>query len=293
MAMKWLELSAYVESSEAEVVAEVFGRFASGGVAIEDASQRQARVRIFLPVDDSLSRKRLELEEALSRLALVSHIELLQSEIEEQEWEAAWRKHYHTLRLGERLVIKPAWEEYRARAGEVVIELDPGMAFGTGEHATTRLCLLALERHLRPGMVVLDLGTGSGVLAIAAAKLGAASVLALDTDPTAVGVARGNVEANGVAGVVTVEEGTLSWRGGLWQRGYDLTVANITAYVIQELSHPLVRSLKAGGVLIAGGIDGELEGGVVDGLGGAGARIVEVLAEDRWRAIVARAGEAG
>jgi len=301
--LRWLELSAEVDSSDAEVVAEVLGRFGYGGAAIEEeaalgegqkpfpSQKRRARVRTFLPIDNSLPEKRSQLEVALTHLALEEPIELLQCEIEEQEWETAWRKHYKTLKVSQRLIIKPAWEDYEAEVGEVVIELDPGMAFGTGQHATTRLCLVALEGFLRPGAAVLDLGTGSGILAIAAAKLGASSVLALDINPAAVEVARSNVEANGLARLVAVAEGTLPQGRGTWQGSFDLVAANIVADVIEELAYPLTRSLKANGILIAGGILGERLDGVVEGLEEAGANIIDVLAEGGWRTIVAQAEE--
>ncbi len=300
--MRWLELSTNVDSSDAEVVAEVLGRFGNGGVAIEEeviwdhgeqplpSQKRRATVRIFLPVDNSLPRKRSELAEALACSVPQIPIELLQCEIDEQEWETAWRKHYKTLEVGNRLIIKPAWEDYEAVAGQVVIELDPGMAFGTGQHATTRLCLLALETYLRPEAVVLDLGTGSGILAIAAAKLGASSVSALDINPAVVVIARSNVEVNGVAGLVTVEQGTLprDAKGRL----FDLVVVNITADVIEELSHPLASCLEPRGILIASGFAEDRLEGVIERLGQAGIKTMEVLAEDRWRTLVAQA-EAG
>jgi len=300
--LRWLELSADVDSGDAEVVAEVLGRFGCGGVATEEKAasgeddgpfanqQRRARVTAFLPIDDSLPTKRSQLEGALTHLALKEPTELHQCETDDQQWETAWRKHYKTLKVGQRLIIKPAWEDYEAEVGQVVIELDPGMAFGTGQHATSRLCLVALERFLRPGALVLDLGTGSGILAIAAAKLGASSVLALDIDPVAVGIARSNVEASGLAHLVTVEEGTLPWGQGNWQGSFDLVAANIVADVIEELAHPLAGSLKANGVLIAGGIIGERLDGVVKGLEEVGLDIIDGLAEGGWRTIVARAG---
>ena len=301
--MRWLELSADVDSGDAEVVAEVLGRFGCGGVAIEEEAasgedeepfptrKRRARVRTFFPIDNSLPKKRSQLEEALTHLALREPIELLQCEIDDQQWETAWRKHYKTLKVGQRLIIKPAWEDYEAEAGQVVIELDPGMAFGTGQHATTRLCLVALEGFLRPGAAVLDVGTGSGILAIAAAKLGASSVLALDINPAAVEIARSNVAANGLARPVAVEEGTLPRGQSTWQGSFDLVAANIVADVIEELAHSLTRSLKTNGVLIAGGILEERLDGVAERFEEAGVRIIDVLAEDGWRAIVARAGK--
>jgi len=300
--LRWLELSARVDSSKADVVAEVLGRFGYGGVAIEEelvwghgeqpfpSQERRATVKIFLPLDNSLPRKRLELAEALACSVPQIPVELVHCEIDEQEWGTAWRKHYKTLRVGNCLIIKPAWEDYEAMAGQVVIEIDPGMAFGTGQHATTRLCLLAFETYLRPGMMVLDLGTGSGILAIAAAKLGASPVLALDINPAVVVIARSNVEANGVAGVVTVEQGTLPQ--GAKGKIFDLVAANITADVIGELSHPLSKCLKPRGILIAGGFTEERLEEVVERLDQVGMKTMEVLAEEQWRTVVAQA-EAG
>lgn len=302
--MRWLELTAQVESSEAEAVAEVFGRFGYGGVAIEEEAiwgsedeapfpnqKRRATIRIFLPIDGSIPKKRRELEEALTCLALKNPIKLFPCEIDEQEWGTAWRKHYKTLKVGQRLLIKPSWEDYKASADQVVVELDPGMAFGTGQHATTRLCLVALERYLRAGMAVLDLGTGSGILAIAAAKLGASSVLALDINTAAVEVARSNVQANGLCHLVTVEQGTLPRDEATWRGSSDLVVANIVAGVIEELADFLASSLKAQGILIVGGIVGGRLDGVIARLEEEGLRIIEVLAEGEWRTVVAQAKE--
>lgn len=288
--MRWLELTAAVDSSDVDVVAEVLGRFGYGGVAIEEQGS-QATVRIFIPIDNSLAERRLELEGGLTQLVLKSPLKLHQRESVEQDWETSWKKYYKTLAIGERLIIKPSWQDYTATPEQVVIEIDPGMAFGTGQHATTRVCLVALERHLRPGMAVLDLGTGSGILAIAAAKLGASRVLALDINPAAVAVARSNAEANGVSDLMTVALGTLP-TDKTRRRNFDLVVANITAKVIDELAEPLVRSLKPQGIIIAGGIIEECLEEVSMRLQEARARIIDVLSDGEWRTILAQSGEA-
>ena len=287
--MRWLELVAAVDSSDVDVVAEVLGRFSYGGVAIEEQGS-QAAVRVFLPIDNSLAERRSKLEEGLAQLVLKNPLKLHERESVEQDWETSWKKHYKTLAIGERLIIKPSWLDYTATPEQVVIEIDPGMAFGTGQHATTRVCLLALERHLRPGMVVLDLGTGSGILAIAAAKLGASQVLALEINPAAVAVARSNAEANGVSDLMAVALGTLP-KYKTWRRNFDLVIANITARVIDELSEPLVSSLKPQGILIAGGIIEECLEGVSMRLEEAGARIIDILSDEEWRTIVAQSVE--
>lgn len=278
-----------MDSSDVDVVAEVLGRFGYGGVAIDEQGN-QATVKVFLPIDNSLAKRRSELEESLAHLVLKNPLMLHERERVEQDWETLWKKHYKTLPIGERLIIKPSWEDYTATPEQVVIEIDPGMAFGTGQHATTRGCLVALERHLRRGMAVLDLGTGSGILAIAAAKLGASQVLALDINPAAVAVARSNAQANGVSDAVAVTLGTLP-KDKTWRRTFDLVVANITAQVIDELAEPLVRSLKPQGILIAGGIIEERLEEVSMRLQKEGARIIGVLSDAEWRTIVAQAGE--
>ena len=287
--MRWLELVAAVDSSDVDVVAEVLGRFSYGGVAIEEQGS-QAAVRVFLPIDNSLAERRSELEEGLAQLVFKNPLKLHERESVEQDWETSWKKHYKTLAIGERLIIKPSWQDYTATPEQVVIEIDPGMAFGTGQHATTRECLLALERHLRPGMVVLDLGTGSGILAIAAAKLGASRVLALEINPAAVAVARSNAEANGVSDLMAVALGTLP-KYKTWRRNFDLVIANITARVIDELAEPLVCSLRPQGILIAGGIIEECLEGVSMRLEEAGARIIDILSDEEWRTIVAQSIE--
>ena len=288
--MRWLELTATVDSSDVDVVVEVLGRFGYGGVAIEEQGS-EATARIFFPIDNSLAERRLGLEEGLTQLVLKNPPKLHEQESVEQDWETSWKKHYKTITIDERLIIKPSWEDYTATPEQVVIEIDPGMAFGTGQHATTGMCLVALERHLRPGMAVLDLGTGSGILAIAAAKLGASQVLALDINPAAVAVARSNAQANGVSDVMAVALGTLP-RDETWRRNFDLVGANITAQIIGELAEPLVRSLQPQGILIAGGIIEECLEEVSMRLQEARARIIDILSDGEWRTIVAQSGEA-
>ena len=156
-------------------------------------------MRAYLAVEPGLDEKRRQVEEALWHLRQIASIPEPQFRtVVEEEWANAWKEHFHVTRIGQRLVVKPSWREYTPQADDIVLELDPGMAFGTGLHPTTQMCLLALEKYVRGGERVLDLGTGSGILAIAAVKLGAAACLATDIDPVAVEAARANVAANGV-----------------------------------------------------------------------------------------------
>jgi len=204
-------------------------------------------------------------------------------ELAQADWATAWREQFTVLHIGRRLVVRPTWLSYSPPPDEVVIELDPGMAFGTGLHPTTRQCLLALEKYLRPGMSVLDLGSGSGILAIAAAKLGADAVLALDTDPTAVEVARANVRANGVQERITVAHGSLPEVQGT----FDLVLVNILARVIVELvAQGLIDRLKAGGFIVTAGIIEEQTAEVEAALCGQGITIVERQVERDWVSLV-------
>jgi ribosomal protein L11 methyltransferase len=207
--------------------------------------------------------------------------------LREEDWANAWKAHFRVHKVGTRVVIKPSWQSYAVAAEEVVVELDPGMAFGTGLHPTTRTCLEALEKHLTPEMNVLDLGTGSGILAIAAAKLGAASVLAMDIDPVAVKTARANVRINRVQRKVKVRRGTLPLPHP--DHKSDLILANIIAKVIMELAHALITALKPGGILIASGIIQEHQAEVENHLLLTGALPLGAIREGDWLTLVYQA----
>ncbi len=254
--MNWLEVCVETTGEGAEAVAEVLSRFAPRGVALEAGPEGFGAgpvvVRAYLPADDELPRTRRQVEEALWHLSQILPLpEPTFRTVAETDWAEAWKQHLTVLHIGRRLVVRPSWLPYTPTEEEVVLELDPGMAFGTGTHPTTQMCLLALEERIRPGARVLDLGTGSGILAIAAAKLGAGRVLALDTDPQAVAVARENVRRNGVVDRVRVARGSLAQAIGR----FDLVVVNILAQVIMEMADQgLARRLTPEGVLVAAGL---------------------------------------
>jgi ribosomal protein L11 methyltransferase len=306
--MNWLELSVEVDPEAVEPVSELFARYGyNAGVVVEQmliAPQeehedwealthpeidptRPVSVRTYLPNDDEAAEKRRQVEQALWHLGQMREVGPLRVEVrEEEDWANAWKAYYGILRVGERLVIKPSWLEYTPREGDLVLDLDPGMAFGTGLHPTTRLCLRALEGHVRPGMRILDLGTGSGILAIAAAMLGGpgAHVTALDTDNVAVEATRQNVERNRLSPQIEVEQG--STREARSDGPYDLIVANILASVIIELARPLHRLLKPGGTLISSGIFIDRGDKVVDALESAGLPVREKKQEGDWLCLI-------
>jgi len=281
-AARWLELSVEVAPDAEEAVADVLRRHVYSGVSIE-AAEASVVVKGYLPVDGDLARRRRALRRHLAPLALPSP--LCSRWLSEEDWDHAWKEFFPVLRVSPRLVVCPTWRSYRARWGEAVIRLDPGMAFGTGQHPTTLMCLRALEELLRPGMDVLDLGTGSGILALAAARLGATSVLALDIDPQAVAVARENVRLNRLASVVQVEVGSLDEPP---RASFDLAMANISAAVIVEMAHALAEVLRPGGVLIVAGFSAESAERVSSALARTGLVVERALADGDWRAHIAR-----
>lgn len=260
--MGWLELTQEVDEESAEAVVELFSRYCRGSAVVEQQvgtedggeplPQPVTRIRAYLAPSDDQVEVLLRIQQGLWHLSQIHSLPDLQIvRLEDKDWERAWQDHYHVLRIGRRIVIRPSWRTYEPQPDDIVITLDPGMAFGTGLHPSTRLCVQALEDAVRPGMRVLDMGTGSGILAIAAAFLGAARVTAIDNDPIAVKAATENVLANGMRSRIEVKLGSMEAISG----EFDLIVVNILAHVIQEmLTRDLARHLRPGGQFIAAGI---------------------------------------
>lgn len=212
-------------------------------------------------------------------------LEMEMQNVADEDWSENWKKYYKPFRVGNRLVVKPTWETYSAQPDDLVIELDPGMAFGTGTHETTNMCMRLLERHLRGGMRVMDVGTGSGILAIAAARLNAKEVLAIDIDPDAVKVAKENIALNGVGNTVRAVVGDLCKSEAM---PCELATANIVADAICMLAAPLTRHLEAGGLLICSGIIREREQDVLDAAREAGYTVHDRIEKGEWVALALR-----
>jgi len=294
----WLQMAVEVAGIDSELVADALRPHCPGGVAIEPAlrplpggdsylidGDGPATVKGYLPAGES-ARLRRSLRLALRFAPLQRPPRWRRARrLPEDGWRDAWKRYFGVLRVGQRLVVKPSWAKYTPREGDIVIQIDPGLAFGTGQHPTTAMCLRALEELVEPGMAVLDLGTGSGILAMAAARLGADRVLALDLDPQAVKAARRNAAHSGLAGVVEVREGTLDEEGG---DPFDLIVANISGEAIKRLAPAFARSLNAGGWVVASGFLEDAAGGLALAIESVGLAVERVLAEGAWRAIVAR-----
>lgn len=207
-------------------------------------------------------------------------------EIHEEEWSENWKQYYKPTNIGRRVVIKPQWEEYRASEGELVIDMNPGMAFGTGTHETTRMCLEAIEEEIRQGDRVLDIGCGSGILSILSAKLGAETVIAVDLDEVAVKVSRENVKMNGTEGIVTVRQGNLMETIDPEKEKSDLILINIIADVIILMAPDLPRFLAPGGKLILSGIILEKTREVRDAMEKLGVQIIREIRQGEWSALV-------
>lgn len=321
--MNWLELSVSVDQEAAESVSEILATYGyNGGVVAEPAwiagddgpefaydPTLPVTLRTYLLLDDQAEAVRQQIEQALWYLGRLRPVGALTVRtLADEDWATTWKQHYHVQRLGERIVIVPSWLEYTPQPADVVLHLDPGMAFGTGLHPTTQLCLCQLEHLVQPDSYVLDLGTGSGILAIAAAKLGAASVLALDNDPLAVQVATENVALNGVQQSIEVALGSLGagqqmghWLSGDFGpdapaatsvptplTGFTLICANLIARVLVILSNDLAAVLSPGGILLSSGIILERENEVVEALAAAGLELCQRHQEGEWIALLHR-----
>jgi ribosomal protein L11 methyltransferase len=264
----WLELAVESDSEAVEAVAELFARHGyNQGVVVEEAftqdqdgdnlavdPTRPVMVRTFLAEADANAGTIEAIRQALWHLGRMRHVGDLQvTRRREEDWANAWKAHFSVHRIGRRVTVCAPWHEYTPGADEVVVELDPGMAFGTGLHPSTRLTMLALEESLRPDDTVLDVGAGSGILSIAAALLGASRVDGVDIEPVAVRSARENAARNGVADRVRIEEGSVG-PGAPFSGEYDLVLANIIARILIELAPHLAAAVKPGGALVLAGI---------------------------------------
>jgi ribosomal protein L11 methyltransferase len=313
----WHELTIWTANEAVEMVANFLHERGAGGVVIEesgslnrdrdtslgqwyelplnDIPEGQAVVQAYFAGEEDAKAAEAGIRALLDELAGYP-IETGPGKtgiriVKEEDWANGWKQFFKPVRISERLVVKPSWEQYEARPGEIVLELDPGMAFGTGTHATTSLCLRALEKNVRPGMTVIDVGTGSGILSIAAVRLGARRVLALDLDPVAVKSAAENVAMGGLSDRIDVQESDLlqAVRDGRAKDVLpaDLVVANLLAEIVLTFVPDVYQALAAGGIYITSGIIGRKANDVRQALEAAGFRIAAVDAEDDWVAITA------
>ena len=300
--MKWIELSVEVPPEYVEPMVQVFTRYGDGGVAIEqrveDLSDDNSLMidadmilRTYLLLDDTVKERRGYIDLAVR---LIAHtypaLSLREKVVENEDWESAWKEHFQILRIGKRVIIVPSWKDYQCKATEAVVNLDPGMAFGTGHHPTTRLCLEELERLVGCGNSVLDLGVGSGILSIASARLGSKLVVGLDLDPIAVKVARRSFKLNGVLSAVKAYTGTLPQSCAM-PYTFDVAVANISSKAVLANLSELNKCLKTGGFLIASGFLQEQVDEFLSGALGNGLTLTTTRHLQDWAALVFQKGQ--
>ncbi|WP_027365405.1 50S ribosomal protein L11 methyltransferase [Desulfotruncus alcoholivorax] len=301
---KWLEVAVACTREKVEATANVLNEMGSGGVVIDDPalivdyinkgsvetvapSLGQSAgggvvVKGYFPAGQGTGGQLEQLAACLGQLGVTWS----SSEVLEEDWATAWRKYYKPIKVGKRFVIKPSWEDYIHSGDEIIIELDPGMAFGCGTHETTAMCLALLEQEVRGGELVYDVGTGSGILAVAAALLGAKKVVAVDIDEVAVRTAAENIRLNNVSDKVTVRQGNLL--EGSANVRVDIIVANIIADVIKALAPDTPAALKDGGRLIASGIIRERADEVELALRNEGLACERRMEKGEWVAMVCR-----
>ena len=273
--LKWLEIAVTASPSQEEELYDLLSERRLGGWIVE-ADEPKLVLVFYLSCESGWEIRLGSLKDALRRMS--AEVEIRRS-VTDDDWANCWKQYYHVRHLGQTLVIRPSWEEYQAKDGEHVITLDPGMAFGTGLHPSTSNCLVLAEDFLLNNQAgsVLDVGTGSGIIAIEAALLGAESVLASDIDPVAVHVAKDNVAINGQEERVRVIE-----YDGVPEGEYDLVVANIVAAVHLVQAADYARAVKAGGCLIVSGIIDFRRDEVVQALQEQGFAIDRETLDDEW-----------
>lgn len=298
--MDWIEIRVVVDGEAAEAVAEALQPFAyQGSVVLEQlgdmenldprALEPHATVKMVHPQDENAPAWQQKVEEILYHLNRIYPIPPPTVHVlAETDWANAWKVHYHPFRIGERIWIRPSWTEIGPDDAEkglqpedIVLVLDPGMAFGTGLHPTTQHCVQALEQVVRPGQSVLDVGTGSGILAIAAAKLGAGRLVGVDTDELAVKTAVSNATLNGVIDLFSVWQGTLD---SVTEKGWDIVVVNILAPIVIKLLEQggLMGYVGENGRLILSGIIDQQAAGVETAVKNAGGKIIHTFTTRDW-----------
>lgn len=307
----WIEVKVVTKSEALEPISGIFYALDCKGVAIEDPNDILGReqgpltwdfadinilehkgnaavVKGYFSKEDNIDEIINYVEEKIKELKDVGidvgEGKVVSTEMHEEDWANNWKKYYKPTKVGERIVIKPIWEAYVENDEELVVELDPGMAFGTGNHETTRMCVEALEKYVKTDTTVFDIGTGSGILAIAASKLGAKHVVGVDLDPVAVDSAKENVEFNKLDNIEILEGNLLDVVDGK----ADIVVANIIAEIICILTDDVKKVLNKEGLFITSGIIHDRRQMVIDKLQASGFEVVEVNKDGEWNCIVAK-----
>lgn len=307
----WLELTVITSSEAVEAVCGILYNTEVRGISIEDPDDIEykkknqgdwdyfdeellkvkdgAIVKGYYKQDESFEEYLSYIEKAVENLESFGIDKgkgiVTVKKVNEEDWENNWKKYYKPTKIGNKIIIKPIWEKYEASNGEIIVELDPGMAFGTGTHETTRMCVEALEKYVSPNVTVFDIGTGSGILAIVAAKLNAKKVIGVDLDPVAVDSAKQNVSYNGVDNIEILHGNLMDVVSGT----AEIVVANIIADVIMFLAEDIKKFMKPKGYFITSGIIKDRKDDVVNKLISSGFEIEEINIQGEWVCIVGRA----
>lgn len=311
--MKWYEIRINTTDEASDAVAEMLTTMGAGGVAIKDPFDIRKEIEkpgtLDYADDEFLEalgedviisayfQNGLDINDLLKQIndGLMNISQFLDTgkglegygEVDDEDWSTAWKKYYKPFRLTDRIVIKPTWEEYRAEENDIIVEMDPGMAFGTGTHETTQMCSILLDKYISANHDVLDVGCGTGILSIIASKLGAKKIEAIDIDEVAVRVAKENIEINGEAGKIKAFQAILSdLKAG--DEKFDIIVANIIANVIIDLSSLIPYYLKKNSLFITSGIIKERKQDVIDACLKNGMSFIDDLEMGEWVAMVFR-----
>ena len=305
--MKWCEISIQTTHEATELIAEIFNDLGATGVVIEDpelvndyitsgkwdytdipiATETEVVTeKAYLAVDGELEGKlqtfKQEVKALEGRGVSIAPGIITTSELADEDWSDTWKQYFHTEKPGDRIVIKPSWEQYEPKNDEIVVELDPGAAFGTGTHATTSMCICELEKLVQPGMKVFDVGTGSGILSIIAAKLGAKDIQAVDYDDSVLKIVQENLEENHVENVISVAQSDLMQNV---HGKANLVIANIVADIIIRLFDQLDEHLEEDGTLLTSGIIEDRIDDVINAATAHGYGVVKRMENKGWACI--------
>ena len=310
--MNWNEISVSTTTLAVEIISNIFIELGSKGVMIEDPSDfhlqgqdplawdymekevfdfghDDVRVIGYFSSEEDINEKISEIEKRLDYVKSLGFdtgtLEIYKREVKQENWENEWKKYFNVQKVSDSIVIKPSWEEYTAKEGEKIIDIDPGMAFGTGTHETTRMCINAIEKYMNKGDSLIDIGCGSGILSIAAAHLGAEKVIAVDLDKLAVKVSKENVDLNGFSNTIDVRYGDLT---DVIDEKADVIVANIIADIIAKLSENIADFIKDGGYFISSGIINDKKDFVISKLKENNFDIIEESNDGEWNCIVSK-----
>lgn len=297
----WYQLSVDVDNEAVEAVTELFGRYGfNEGVAIEEPyvqdqdgdnvgidTDKPFTVHTYVAEEDFKPEIVEEMRKALYYLGQLRGVsDVRVTNLQEQDWANAWKEHFQVHRIGDRVVIRPPWREFTPEANDIEVIMDPGMAFGTGLHPSTRLSMLGTEAVVKPGDTVLDVGTGSGILAIAAARLGAEKVDTVDVETVAVKATADNAALNGVSDKIAVELGSVGEGQPFWGEQYDVVLANIISRILIELCDAIVAHTRPGGKIVLAGIIETREQDVIDAYTAAGAKVIDRRFAEDWVSLV-------